>query len=71
MAKPNLLGDYLHDNDLTQGQFAAKIGRNSAAVSRWVRGERRPNHEVAVEIELATRGRIPHLYWLSRKLEAA
>jgi transcriptional regulator with XRE-family HTH domain len=74
MQKSHLLAAYLEKNELTQAQFGAIIGRNAASVCRWLNGERHPSLEVAVEIERATKGKVPLCFWLaqrSRRLKVA
>lgn len=46
-----------------QHWFAAQVGVHPTLVSKWVCGDRLPNHAQAVEIEGVTGGAVPLSEW--------
>lgn len=54
---------YLTTNEITQEQFARRIGRTQATISRLCLGERAPSIETAGLIERATGGAVPAAVW--------
>jgi plasmid maintenance system antidote protein VapI len=48
---PELLKKALDDRQMTQGQLRRRIGAPTGAISRWIRGERRPGLNMAVRLE--------------------
>jgi transcriptional regulator with XRE-family HTH domain len=52
------LGEYLKSEGLTLAQFAQKIGRTGATVSRISRGIHRPDWDTVREIERVTKGKV-------------
>jgi transcriptional regulator with XRE-family HTH domain len=45
-------------HDMTQEEFAAKIGRTAATISRWEAGMRAPSLAAVVAIVRATQGEV-------------
>lgn len=52
------LAQYLRDNKLTDGTFAARIGCSAGAVRKWKYGERMPRPEQIKRIADATAGAV-------------
>ena len=48
--------EYMSVNNMTQEQFAEKIGKTQATVSHYINGQRSIQAETAVAIEKATEG---------------
>lgn len=57
------------DGEPRQGDFAAKIGRSQAAVSRYVTANRFPDAETARRIDIASGGAVPFALWQSEMLK--
>ena len=53
------LHEYLEANNLTQVEFAARVGRTQGAVSQWLLGKTLISAESAIAIERATSGAVP------------
>lgn len=52
------LAEYLHENRLTQAQFAERIGTTQATVSRFIRGKRFPHVAILRRIQEETGGAV-------------
>ncbi len=52
------LGDYLESEGITAAEFAKRIDRSEATVSRIVRGVNRPDWGTMQKIHLATKGKV-------------
>ncbi len=63
MATTSTLGQWLHDNGVTQGEFARRIAGHQTQISRYVTGERRPSMRVRRAIEDATGGAVSVESW--------
>lgn len=50
------LADYLVQQELTPAAFAERLGKPPSTVTRWLRGERKPDLDSVVEIERETQG---------------
>lgn len=68
------LAQYLHSENLTQAEFARRLGVNQATVSKLASGERRSTSiETARRIAAVTGGAVPITAWpnLAAVVEAA
>lgn len=65
------LTEYLKEHDLSPARFAADLAVSPSAVTRWIRGERRPDLESLAAIEKATKGKVGLADFLPREREAA
>ena len=52
------LSEYLAGNGITYREFAATLGRDSAEVWRWAKGQRTPDLRTAIQIEALTAGAV-------------
>lgn len=52
------LRDYMTSRDLTAKAFAETIGATEFAVTKWLRGERRPSGDLMMRIVDATDGAV-------------
>lgn len=52
------LREWRHSKDITQDQFAAKVGTTGASISRIEVGDQWPSPSLLMEIEKATRGAV-------------
>ena len=52
------LSEYLAGNGITYREFASTLGRDSAEVWRWAKGQRTPDLRTAIRIETATGGAV-------------
>lgn len=52
------LSDWLSENQISDGDFGAMIGRSRSAVSRLRREETQPDWETAASIRAATNGAV-------------
>ena len=60
------LAEYLEQNgDLTQSDLAQAARVSPVLVSMYVNGKRRPGIAIALAIERATGGAVPHTVWVS------
>ncbi len=57
------LAQYLKDNKIKQEDFAERIGRTQAMVSRLVSGKAQPSPDLAADIEKETSGEVPFHVW--------
>lgn len=57
------------DSEARQGDFAAKIGRSQASVSRYAASARFPDAETARQIDKASEGAVPFALWQSEALQ--
>ncbi len=53
-----LLRDYLTDNEMTQTEFARRIGCSHVTVGYWSRGLKQPTPKHAALIRAATSGEV-------------
>ena len=63
-----LLREYLANEDLTQAQFASRIGVSRSTVSSWMRGVKAPRPEHVMRIRYITNhevtfGGLLGIYW--------
>ena len=65
------LSEYLTDHDISQNDFAEKIGTTQATVSRLVSGKVKPGLPLAVLIERETGGIVPPSSWVENKAATA
>lgn len=52
------IATYLKQSNLSQDEFAKRVGVTQAAVSQWLRGVNRPSPKTAISIEAATDGAV-------------
>lgn len=52
------LAAYLRHNDISDEQFAEKIGASEGAVRKWKSGERTPRPDAMLSILAATSGKV-------------
>lgn len=52
------LSDYLSSNNLTQAEFASRVGVKQAAITRYSKGDRFPRQEHVDAIEKETGGQV-------------
>lgn len=57
------LKQYLADNGISLTQFGHSVGVSEGAVHKWVYGQRRPNLEMMLKIEGATKGAVAVVDW--------
>lgn len=50
-----ILRDFLSENDLSQTEFAKRIGVKPSQVSEWLRGKAKPGYDTLRQISLAFR----------------
>lgn len=62
------LAQYLDAEGIRQTEFAARVGRTQATISRILNGEAQPSAELAAAIERETCGRVP--FWTWKAFEA-
>lgn len=48
-----ILRDFLSENDLSQTEFAKRIGVKPSQVSEWLRGKAKPGYDTLRQISLA------------------
>ena len=48
-----ILKDFLAENNLTQKEFANKIGAKQSQVSEWLKGKCKPSYDILKSIALA------------------
>lgn len=65
-ARDGLLADFLFSANLTQTEFAARVGTKKSHLSGIVSGKRRPGLSLATRIEKETRGAVPIVSWASQ-----
>ena len=53
-----LLADFLQDNEMTQTEFARRIGCSHVSVGYWLRGLKQPTPKNAALIRAATSGKV-------------
>ena len=58
-----ILRAYLDQQQITQAEFAKKVGVPAAMISQWASGSRRPSIRYAVAIQKATKGKIKVEAW--------
>ena len=58
------LTDYLRDNNITQGAFAARAGLSQSLISRLCKGTVKPTVDRAALIERLTDGAVPMSAWV-------
>ena len=52
---------WLEINMIRQRKFAKELGVSEGALSRWIKGNRRPKPVIAARIEKLTRGKVSRL----------
>lgn len=52
------LYDWLVSNDITDDEFASRVGTSPHAVKKWRYGERRPRADAVARIVEATAGKV-------------
>ena len=62
--KWNKLGEWVVAHGWTRQQLADALGITKGSVDRFCNGLRRPNLEMAFQIEDLTEGAVPARYWL-------
>ena len=62
------LSQYLSNEGIRQTEFAVRVGRTQATISRILNGEAQPSAELAAAIENETGGRVP--FWTWKAFEA-
>ncbi len=50
---PEILSEFLKENNLTQGQFAQKIGVKQSQVSEWLKGKAKPGYDTLQQMATA------------------
>ena len=50
---PEILSEFLKENNLTQGQFAQKIGVKQSQVSEWLKGKAKPGYDTLQQMSTA------------------
>lgn len=65
-----MLSQYLDAENITQAQFAERIGTTQGTVSKLCAG-RRPKWDLALRIERATDGGVPVSIWAHQQEGAA
>jgi transcriptional regulator with XRE-family HTH domain len=58
-----MLKSWLSANNLTQTQFAARLGVSTPHLSLLISGKKRPSLSLALKIERATNGTVPVSIW--------
>lgn len=58
------LQEYLEKYDLTEAEFAAKIGKNQTTVGRYKRRTLTPRPPVIAQIQEATKGAVKFKDWV-------
>ena len=58
------LSKFLRESEVTQAQFAARVGLSQATVSKLASGTLSPSLQVAVRIERATGGAVCVASWV-------
>lgn len=48
-----ILKDFLIENNLTQAEFAKKIGVKQSQVSEWLKGKAKPGYDILKSMALA------------------
>ena len=48
-----ILKYFLRENDLSQTQFAAKVGVKQSQVSEWLHGKAKPGYDILKQMALA------------------
>jgi len=48
-----ILRDFLKEQNLTQMQFAAKVGVKQSQVSEWLKGKAKPGYDILRQMALA------------------
>lgn len=48
-----ILKEFLEDNNLTQDQFAKKVGIRQGQVSEWLHGRSKPSYDLLKSISLS------------------
>jgi len=59
------LSTYLKDNDISQAEFARRIGIHSSVLCRYLGKQAKPSLEKAVAIERETGGLVSASSWFS------
>lgn len=52
------LAEYLSQNEIKPSVFAAALGVAPSTVTRWIKGERRPELDLIVRIQETTAGKV-------------
>lgn len=61
----NMLAEHLATENISQRDFAARVGSHQSIISRVINGRLRPTLEMAFAIETATNGAVPARYWVA------
>jgi plasmid maintenance system antidote protein VapI len=59
---------YLNDHNISQTDFAEKIGVHFSYITHLIKGRRTPSLSTALRIERATCGAVPVTVWVENKL---
>lgn len=62
---------YLKSNQITQTQFALRVGTTQATISRLAKAGVNPSPELALAIEAASDGFVPFDCWFRRQNDEA
>jgi len=63
------LENWLHQNDVSQRDFAKKIGSHQANVSNWISGKVRPSLKSIEAVRKATKEQVSYADWRSTVLK--
>lgn len=58
------LHEFLEKNEMTEAEFAAKIGKNQTTVGRYKRLEHFPSVKMILKIERVTDGKVKYKDWV-------
>jgi len=61
------LREYLKENGIVHGFFAAKLGTTSQHLSIWLSGNSKPRLEMIAKIEELTKGKVALKDWITDK----
>lgn len=64
---PDLLRRYMTSSGQRAADLCRSAGLDPAALSRWLRGERRPDLEHACGLERHTAGAVPACSWIPKR----
>lgn len=65
------LNEFLSASEITDGEFAAKVGVSRSMVNRYRHNQATPSLSLAAKIERATDGAVPMSSWVSAEADDA